>query len=59
MHSHSAKSPAEALLAGYPKDGDISRWLTSSKYTRKGYAVVVKGQSPNNTRRLIMMRERK
>ena len=32
MHSHSAKSP---------KNGDISRWLTIAKYTRKGYAVVV------------------
>ena len=31
-HSHSAKSP---------KNGDISRWLTIAKYTRKGYAVVV------------------
>jgi hypothetical protein len=34
LHSHSAKSP---------KYGDISRWLTLAKYTRKGYAVVVRG----------------
>ena len=26
-----------------------------SKYTRKGYAVVVRGLSPNNTRRLVML----
>jgi hypothetical protein len=25
------KSPAEELLAGHPKDGDISRWLTVAK----------------------------
>jgi UDP-N-acetylmuramoyl-L-alanyl-D-glutamate--2,6-diaminopimelate ligase len=31
LHSHSAKSPAEELLAGHPKDGDISRWLTPAK----------------------------
>jgi len=24
-------------------NGDISRWLALSKYTRKGYAVVVRG----------------
>jgi len=31
LHSHSAKSPAEELLAGHPKDGDLSRWLTLGK----------------------------
>ncbi len=31
LHSHSAKSPAEELLVGHPKDGDISRWLTPTK----------------------------
>ena len=31
LHSHSAKSPAEELLAGHPKDGGISRWLTPAK----------------------------
>ena len=45
LHSHSAKSP---------KDGDVSRWLTIAKYIRKGYAVVVMGLSPNNTRRLVI-----
>ena len=33
LHSHSAKSP---------KDGDISRWLTIAKYTRKGYAALLR-----------------
>src|ERR1039457_641309 len=45
LHSHSAKSP---------KDGDISRWLTTTKCTRRRYAVVVRGSSPNNTRRLVI-----
>ena len=31
LHSHSAKSPAEELLTGHPKDSDISRWLTLTK----------------------------
>ena len=31
LHSHSAKPPAEELLAGHPKDGDLSRWLTLGK----------------------------
>jgi len=38
------KTPAKWLvMAGHPKDGDISRWLTPAKYTRKGYAAVVSG----------------
>jgi hypothetical protein len=31
LHSHSAKSSAEELLVGHPKDGDPSRWLTLGK----------------------------
>jgi len=35
LHSHSAKSPSEKLLAGHPKDGDISRWLALHSHSAK------------------------
>ena len=35
LHSHSAKSPSEKLLAGHPKDGDISRWLALHSQSTK------------------------
>jgi len=35
LHSHSAKPPSEKLLAGHPKDGDISRWLALHSQSTK------------------------
>ena len=35
LHSHSAKSPSEKLLAGHPKGGDISRWLALHSQSTK------------------------
>ncbi len=35
LHSHSAKSPSEKLLAWHPKDGDISRWLALHSHSAK------------------------
>ena len=35
LHSHSAKSPSEKLLAGHPKDGDIRRWLALHSQSTK------------------------